>query len=408
MAANMIPEDLKARLLKYKKEDMTVKLITELFANRAKPGNAFEVIPPVFNTQWKMNLKANEYINTTPVSTTVGIFLFNKLLVEGGISTVIPGGYYNVTITKKTFSIFLDYIAQGIMNAKISIKPTVYEFLRDYEFWGLKLVTIFSPSYTMELIKPDSALSKLREGMFNQDTSNATIAEMVQMETELLDQAKKSTDGNPGRTLFDSGSRGSFDNDFKNMFISVGPVQNPITGEYDFMKSNYLDGISKEDLVAAGNIIVNAEYPKAIGTAKGGYLTKQFNAVFQTILLGDPGTDCGTKGALTVTITKNNLDLYLDQYIQLANGKLVLVTPELDVSYMNHPVKLRSPMYCLHLDKEDAICNHCAGERFYKLGVRSMGLTSTNLSAQLMNASLKLRHNMKVDVNKIDPNKILK
>ena len=93
---------------------------------------------------------------------------------------------------------------------------------------------------------------------------------MVDIRNELLDVARDTIKCDPGKTLFDSGSRGSFDNDFGNMFVAVGPVENPVTGQFDFMKSNYIGGISKEDLVAAGNIIVNAEYPKAIGTAKGG------------------------------------------------------------------------------------------------------------------------------------------
>lgn len=228
------------------------------------------------------------------------------------------------------------------------------------------------------------------------------------MRNKLLDVARDTIKGDPGKTLFDSGSRGSFENDFGNMFVAVGPVENPVTGEFDFMKSNYITGISKEDLVAAGNIIVNAEYPKAIGTARGGYQTKQFNAVFQTVTLGPKDSDCGTKGALTVTLTKQNLSKYVDQYIMLPSGKTVLITDDLDQKYMNHPIKLRSPMYCLHLDEGDAICNKCAGERFYKLGVSSMGLTASDLSAQMMNASLKLRHSLQVEMNKIDVSTLLK
>ena len=37
-----------------------------------------------------------------------------------------------------------------------------------------------------------------------------------------------------------------------------------------------------------------------------------------------------------------------------------------------------------------------------------MGLTASDLSAQMMNASLKLRHSLQVEMNKIDINKILK
>lgn len=405
----IIPADKKKLLLNLKKEEMTVELITSLFSNTTKmtEDKSFVVKPPEIDTQWKMNLAAGEYTNKEAVQTTAGIFLFNKLIVEGDLEKVIPNGYYNEVLNKKKFSAFLNYIAAAIMNGSISIKPTVYEFLRDYEFWALKLVTIFSPSYTSALVTPSKKLTDAKQKMLG-DSKNASTAEMVEMRDKLLDVARDTIKGDPGKTLFDSGSRGSFENDFGNMFVAVGPVENPVTGEFDFMKSNYISGISKEDLVAAGNIIVNAEYPKAIGTAKGGYQTKQFNAVFQTVTLGPKDSDCGSKGALTITLTKDNLSKYVDQYIALPNGKTVLITDNLDVKYMNHPIKVRSPMYCLHLDEGDAICNKCAGERFYKLGVSSMGLTASDLSAQMMNASLKLRHSLQVEMNKINIDTIIK
>ena len=269
----VIPKDKKKLLLGLKKEEMTVDLITSLFSNTTKMSEGskktFEVKPPVIDTQWKLHLDAGEYINKEAVETTAGIFLFNKLIVEGDLEKITPNGYYNETLNKKKFSAFLNYVAAGIMNGKIPIKPTVYNFLRDYEFWALKLVTIFSPSYTSALVTPSKRLTDEKQKLLN-DNKNASTAEMVEIRDKLLDVARDTIKGDPGKTLFDSGSRGSFENDFGNMFVAVGPVENPVTGNFDFMKSNYISGISKEDLVAAGNIIVNAEYPKAIGTAKGG------------------------------------------------------------------------------------------------------------------------------------------
>ena len=211
-----------------------------------------------------------------------------------------------------------------------------------------------------------------------------SVADMVAARTKLLDEARKEVQADPGMSLFTSGSRGSFDNDFGNMFVAIGPVDNPGTGGVDFIKSNYINGISKEDLVAAGNIVINSEYPKAIGTARGGYMTKQFNAV----------------------LTPEVLHLYVDQYIDLGNGKLLLITPDLDSKYLNHPIKIRSPMYCLRLD-DNTVCNHCAGERFYKVDIKNMGLTATDLSGQMLNANMKLRHSLLMEMDKIDPNKII-
>ena len=276
-----IPADKKKLLLSLKKEDLTVGLITKLFSYTTKvtPEKTFDVKEPEIDTQWKMILAPGEFTNKEQVETTAGIFLFNKLLVEGNLENVIPNGYYNEVLTKKKFSAFLSMIANAIMSGKITIKPTVYNFLRDYEFWALKLVTIFSPSYTPAMVTPSKKLIDAKQKLLNEN-KNASTAEMVDIRNELLDVARDTIKGDPGKTLFDSGSRGSFDNDFGNMFVAVGPVENPVTGQFDFMKSNYIGGISKEDLVAAGNIIVNAEYPKAIGTAKGKSLPRIYSNIY--------------------------------------------------------------------------------------------------------------------------------
>ena len=242
----VIPADKKKMLLSLKRDDLTVGNITRLFSNTTKvtPDKQFIVNPPVIDTQWKMILAPGEYTNKEQVETTAGIFLFNKLLVEGNLENVIPNGYYNEVLTKKNFSAFLTIVANAIMSGKIQIKPTVYTFLRDYEFWALKLVTIFSPSYTPAMVTPSKKLMDAKKKLLT-DNKDASTGEMVDIRNELLDVASDTIKGDPGKTLFDSGSRGSFDNDFGNMFVAVGPVENPVTGQFDFMKSNYIGGISK-------------------------------------------------------------------------------------------------------------------------------------------------------------------
>lgn len=408
---NMIPPDKRDFLLKLKKEDVTVSLITKMFANRTSinrdPKATFNTKKPEYDTRWNLHLNKGEYINHEAVDTTVGIFLFNKLLVEGGIDKVIPNGYFNEIVNKKKFNKFINYIASGIKNEVIEISPTVENFLRDYEFWAMKLTTVFSASYTEKMIRPSESLKKIKAEMLGNAPKDAGINDMVNTRTKLLKVAADETKGDPGRAIFDSGARGSFENDFGNMFVAIGPIEDPATGKFDFVKSNYVTGISKEDIVANGNAIVNAEYPKAVGTAKGGYQGKQFNAVYQTAVLGEPGSDCGTNGGLMYTLTKDNLDLFIDQYIVDTNGKLILITGDLDSKYLNHPVKLRSPMYCLHIKEGDCICSKCAGERYYKLGIRSIGLTSTSLTGQIVNKNMKLRHNLTIEMNDIDLDKLI-
>jgi len=61
---------------------------------------------------------------------------------------------------------------------------------------------------------------------------------------------------------------------------------------------------------------------------------------------------------------------YLYRYI-VENDKLVCLTPDIISNYIGKTVRMRSPMYCI--DKK-CICNKCAGDNFYKLDKKNIGL----------------------------------
>lgn len=400
-------EDKKA-LLALDSKSINIDDLTKLIGYSTKmekdengKNKKFTTIEPKFNLRDKFVLEANEYINQTQVNTTVGIFLFNKLMVEPYISNIVPNGYYNEVCNKKVFAKLSDMVAKAILDKKLDINTQVIPWLNAYEFWGLNLVTIVSPSFSMELITPNKELMALKEKLLA-EAPDKSLNTLTSIEAQLVKKADELTRGTPGKYLFDSGARGSFANDFKNMSISIGVVENPVTNDYDFMDSNYINGISKEDIPAAANSIVNAEYPKAIKTAEGGYMSKQLFAANQNIQLDEEGTDCGATNGLTVVLTKDNLSDYIDQYI-MDGKKLILIDEKLPSTYMNHPVKLRSPMYCL----SKKICSKCAGQRFYKVGIQRIGLSSASMAGALQAQTLKARHDLSIKVDKIDENTIL-
>ena len=405
----ILSDELKRELLAIKSKDLTINKIAQLFGKTTSmkdkdksKKSVFDIREPKFNPRAKFTLQAGEYINKETVTTTVGIFLFNKLMVEGMLEDIVPNGYYNEICNKKKFEDLMDMVAAAIMSQKIQIKPTLVDWLTAYEFWGLGLVSIFATSYSMETIIPNKELEAKKNELLKNAPDN-DLATLSQIEQTLIKEADKMTEGTPGKFLFDSGARGSFSNDFKNMAISIGPVENPITGEYEFMKSNYMEGIKKEDIPIAANIIVNAEYPKAIGTAVAGYFAKQFYSVFQSMTIDEDGSDCGTNKGLSVVLTKGNLRDYVDQYI-MDGKKLILIDEDLPSEYMNHTVMLRSPMYCM----SDKLCSRCAGKRFYKVGISDIGLTTPALTGSISNAQMKKRHSMEVKMHEIDENEILK
>lgn len=285
---------------------------------------------------------------------------------------------------------------------KIPVVPTFTQFLKDYEFWGLKGATIFCPSYSMNIIKPSKKIMELKkDGLEKADLTE--LNQMVQFEDSLVAAAKKEMNKDLAYSLYESGARGSFDNDYKNMSIALGPVLNASTGEYRYVSNNYIDGMEKEDLVSMGNSIVTSSLPKSVGTAESGYKTKKFYAIFQDVVVGEKDTDCNSKMTLKVKLTENNADMYIYQYI-VENGKLIELNDDNISSYIGKEVNLRSAMFCID---PDCICNICAGNRPYILQIKNQGLTCVNVTNTLLNKRMKLRHNTKVKLNIINIDDLL-
>lgn len=403
MSSILLSDSLKKELISIPPKELTISFIVKNFGYTTSMGTdkKFQIREPKFKQNMKVNLGAGEYINKKAVSTNVGIILFNKLMIEGNLEEIVPNGFFNEVITKKKYQILMTYISEALNKGVIKIDPTLVRFLSAAELYGLKLSSIFSPSYTMNLVKPLEEISKEKEKLLKENPPE-TIQDMSKLEDSLVAKAREILKDDPGMTLFDSGSRGSFDNDYKNMSLMVGPVFNPVTNKFDLITSNYTDGLQKKDLVAAGNVVVTSEYPKAVGTEVGGYLTKQFYAVYQSIVVDDPNTECGTKETVEVFLDEDNIDLFLYQNMVI-NGKVTILNHDNQGQYVNKKVKFRSPMYCI----SDKICSVCAGKRPEMMDISNLGLVAGKISNNLMNKRMKQRHNMKVTLDDVDLNTLL-
>lgn len=267
MAVKKISDDDKKILLSLNQDTLSVSQITNLFGKTTtKEDGKFVIKEPRFNVRDVMHLNAKEYINVDAVDTTVGSFLFNKIMIEGMLEEIVPNHYYNEVINKKGFGKLLDLISSAVMMQKIPVNPTLIKWLKQYEFYGMKACTIFSPSYTEGLLKKNIAVQKVKEDLLKNTEINS-VTDMTDIEDTLVEKSRKILKGDKGMTLFDSGARGSFDNDYKNMNLMLGPVAVPGSdGDFDLVTSNYIEGIQKKDIVAAGNVAVNAAYPKALCT----------------------------------------------------------------------------------------------------------------------------------------------
>lgn len=405
MARILLENELKEKLLKLKPEEIDILLMSKLFGSTFSMETK-KMSDPIIPRNRKMVLKAGEYINKKDIVTTPGIFMYNKLLIEGKMDNIIPEGFYNPpVIDKKAHNNLLKYLFPAVKDGVMSIE-TLQKFLKDMEFWGLKPLTIFSPSFTKNVATSNPTIMKEKKKLLDEakkkNNGKIPLKQMIDIEDHLIKRNKELIKDDPGMTLYDSGSRGSFDNDFKNCNIMVGPVLNPATNEYDLMESNYIDGIAKKDLAVAGNLVVNAGFPKAVGTQVGGYYTKQFYAAFQSIMVDKAGTDCGTKGYLVDILDKNTYNDFLYSYI-IENGKTILLDESNINKYMGKVLKRRSPLFCI----SDKFCNKCMGERFNYFDLYNAGSTTVKIPNGLMNKNMKRFHVAKVVLDEVDPDKLL-
>lgn len=395
-----VDEKTKQYFLSLKPSELGIKMQTHLFSRTADPKTK-KIMPPRYKNTDRVKLKAGEYINKTDVDTTLGRLVFNKICVEGIIEDIVPNGYWNRPLDKGGVGAIFDVVANGLLYGKITTE-VAWDWERRIEFYSLKAAVIYNPSYNSDILIPNKELIKERE-QFLKDNPNATTADYVAFEKKITGEVAQKLDDNPAIGLYKSGAKGKLGDQYKNISFMIGPVYNPATGEMEPVKSNFIEGFSKQDLPKAGNMLISAAYPKACGTADSGYITKQYYAAFQAVKVDEPGTDCHTKAYLKIFLTEKNWKSYEFQNI-FDGDKTVTLTEDVKSKYINKYVKLRSPMCCINPNN---VCAACAGELPYISGIKNIGITFSTIPNKFLNAGMKKFHETAVKMDEVDPNKLI-
>jgi len=398
-----LPDKEKAYLLSLKPEDITFDLLVDLFADTAKvvDGKA-KTIPSRIKTHDEFDLNPGEYFNKEKVHTNAGLFIYNKLIVERRLSGVL--GYVNTPLNKGAVEKIEDKLSNALLNDEITVNDMV-EYLDRTQWLAMQFHAVVSGSFTMNTLKPNTKVVNERKRLLKENREklqNGDVDAAVKIEKQLLAVADKELAGDPGLDLYKSGARGSFGNNFKNISVMKGPVFNPVTGQFDIVESNFMEGINKEELPIYGNAIITGAYPKAIGTAVSGYFSKQIIAALQAVVLDKIGSDCGTKGYQKITIHPGSEKDFLYRFV-IEGSKLVELTDKNISSYVGKEVKMRSPMYCIG----KKLCRACAGRMYEKLEIDNIGLTAARVSSTLLNLSMKKFHDSSAKITQIKINDLV-
>ncbi len=391
----VLSNDMKKYLMDIKPEDITLTLFTDLFADTATRDG--KVKPSKIKTTDEFVLEKGEYTNNEKIRTNAGLFIYNKFLFEKELHKVV--GYINDPVDGSKLGEIETKLATALRRDDIT--PEVFvKYLNDLQWLANTMHTVICGSFTMSSLKPNKAVIDQREKLIKEnkeklEAGDASVA--VKIENQLLDTATKQLGDDPGLYLYASKARGSFGNNYKNISVMKGPVFNPETGKFDIVRTNFMEGISKEDIPVYGNTVITGSYPKAIGTGVSGYFSKQITAALQAVQLDKKGSDCQSKGLLHVLITKSNYKDYLYRYIVVGN-KLVLLDDDVIGKYVGTEVKMRSPMFCT----SKKICRVCAGLMYEKINIENIGLTASRVSSTLLNLSMKKFHNSSTKIYSID------
>jgi len=350
-----------------------------------------------FNTYDKFTLPAGRLFNKTDIETTVGRFIFNlATLPEKYLKKY---GYYNDTLTKSALGKFESKLGDMLLNDELTTKEFA-EYTDRCEWLSMTVVLFLAPALNFQVINPIPEVIAKRDELFNKyddliKKGDNAVAEKIESEVLALADKHIKEHNSEAYDYYTSGL-GSFSNNYKKSSVMAGAIENPYTKKLDILKSNYTDGVSPEDVSKFANLTIIGGYARGVATQFGGYLRKKMDMFGQSIARGEPGSDCGTKQTIKITIQDDLKGLFVNRYI-VENGQLVLLTDENIKNYVNKEVNLRSPMCC----KGECLCNKCLGELPYKLQIQNIGFMNSAMASVLMNASMKKIHDASIKFTKI-------
>ena len=327
--------------------------------------------------------------------TTAGRFIVNKFLFANSDYTKICT-YCNEPMDAKMVSKLQNTFLKSMLEQEI--KPSDYvDFLN-------KLCWIAFSSVNF-------CLSGLNTGLFVESP------ELIKTRTKLLKENKEKLENldlvackNVDKVCNDIVMEENKDNkaiDFikagdAKKFVGVTTVMRGLVPDSTgyglrFVGSSLQGGIQRDEIAAYADTGILGAKSRGLDTRNSGYLTKKFNSAFSHIVLDEPGSDCKTKQKIKVLIDDN---AERDYYLRYAyyGGKEYILTRENIAKLKGKEVLMRSPIYCLG----DKLCNKCAGELYYRMDNRFMGLAAARIGNNLLNASLKSFHDSTVKISEID------
>lgn len=398
MATRIVPRELShdeiMEILKLSRKDITATKLKDFFAVDVGKTKAR------FQPNDYFTLMTNKLHNSSAVKTTIGRYIFNMFCLPEAYLNKF--GYMNDELVEDKIGDLEKQMGTMILNDELTTKEYA-EFMDNSEWISMNMCYYIAPSLDDAVVLPIPEVIKRKEELFDQyktELAQGDLNAANKVEKELISMAQSKVESldDPAYDNYKCGVF-KFPVAYKKSSIMVGAVSDPVDGHLNILKSNYVDGISKDEYDKTAQLTVIGGYSRGVSTQKYGYETKKYNASLQNVSINteEENLDCGTKQYLTITIPKDLKNMFLYRYV-IEGAKLVELTPDNISQYAGKEVKLRSPMFC----KGDTICQHCAGTLFKRMDLKDCGLIVSNMTGNLLNLSMKKMHDSTVKINKIN------
>ena len=255
-------------LVSLTEDDIGTSLICELFGdfNGKRKYNTYDTIVIPKDSYVPEGKK-----NKNNFKTTVGLFIYNKFFFEKELHDII--GYVNYTVDGKKFKKIDQKLSYALIEDKITLDQMKRYLMKTQKVQPY--VAIYSYGYTDKMLTCTSAIEKKKRELlkkYEKEIASGDVIACSKVEKELLDYTKEYLKDDPSLDMFMSGARGSWDNNFKNMFIMKGAVKDPDPNakqKYNIITSNYIDGVSKDEYSKLCNSLAAGPYSRARNTSKG-------------------------------------------------------------------------------------------------------------------------------------------
>ena len=393
-----LSEDNKRDLLALKADDITRSMLIKLLGRSVEEINGkITSNDPKMKTTDEFLAPAGSLPNIKKdTMTTVGRYIINLFVVTSVFHDRIP---------------YVNYVFHGVNKFQNSVieliladKATTDEFIemQNRMFWLGYFPDIVVNNMSDKLVQPLPEVMEEKKRLLEkykvEIAAGDTITYADKVEKPLLALAKKVLEKEDSFDLYAVGAKPSFKNNYKNMFVSYGPIFNPIDGTFTICTNSLAEGIPQGQRNFYANSLISGSYARGKGTQVGGGMTKLVDAGMQHVVTVH-NTDCKSTDYVDTYIDPGDPTGYLLRYIKVGSSE-ILLTNELIPKYFGKTVKMRSPNTC---KAKGFYCNKCVGDLPKQLNFTNVGYLLKRVTSTVLNMSLKSMHDSTIQVYHFNP-----